>query len=79
MSKKTQRKFFRHEALHTTHLIRDMLYEYVIKHPYLDSNINPEFKKYILNAERELAKAYQAVGDKVHETGEISDEYYQSI
>lgn len=60
--RKFKPKWFRHEALHTTSVCLEMLYEHLENHHYFHSQINPEFNKHILAAQAALSKAYQAVG-----------------
>ena len=62
--------YFRHEVLHTTHVLLDTLHIHLTDSVYCTSGINPEFKKQILNAERAISAAYQAV----KEENEIRDE-----
>lgn len=67
MSKrKVNPKWYRHESLHTTHVITNALYSALVEHMYFDSEINPEFNKHIQKALDHLNKAYQAC-NKEHE------------
>ena len=60
MSKKVTPKWYRHESLHTTDVILNLVNDSLIGHMYFDSGINPVFNKHIENAIEELCKAYQA-------------------
>ena len=51
--------FTRHEALHTIHILRDSLANYVIEHTYFESEKNKEFNKLIETAFDALCDAYQ--------------------
>ena len=51
--------FIRHEALHITHVVRELIFEQIENHWYHKSNINPKFNQYIELALSNLSKAYQ--------------------
>lgn len=53
--------FFRHETLHTTHILNCLLYEQLIEHTYYDSKINTQFNNELDLAFKHLSKAYQLV------------------
>lgn len=65
--KKVNPKWFRHEALHTTHVLLSALDDHLAKHWYYQQQINPEFNQHIDAALEHLATAYQAVGNKENE------------
>lgn len=60
MGNKVNPKWHRHESLHTTDLIVNLVDNSLIDHTYFVSGINPAFNKHIENALEELCKAYQA-------------------
>ncbi len=61
-------KWFRHEALHTTHVCLDMISSHIEDHHYFSSGINPKFNEEIVKAQEALAAAYQLIGaDRKHE------------
>lgn len=60
MGNKVNPKWHRHESLHTTDVIVNLVNNSLIEHTYFDSGINPVFNKHIENAIEELCKAYQA-------------------
>lgn len=66
MSKKTNSthdvnpKWFRHEALHSTDMVRDILDSHLIQHHYAGSGINPKYNEAIQRAYDALNEAYQA-------------------
>ena len=52
-------KFYRHEALHMTHVASEIISEQIENHWYHKSNINPKFNQLIELALSNLSKAYQ--------------------
>ena len=52
-------KWYRHEALHSTHLLIETVSNNIAEHYYYNSNINPEFNKKIDEAINALCDAYQ--------------------
>lgn len=52
-------KFIQHEALHTTHLLTEMIDNHLVQHQYYRSESNPEYNKLIDEAIDKLAHAYQ--------------------
>lgn len=65
--KEVNPKWFRHEALHTTHVLLSTLDSHLANHWYYQQKINPEFNKHIEAALEHLASAYQAVGNEENE------------
>lgn len=65
--KKCKPKWFRHEALHTTHVCTEMVYDHLVNHHYYDSKINPDFNKQIDLAIDHLFNAYQIAGNPDNE------------
>ena len=59
--KKKQVKWFRHEALHTTNLVSEIINAQIVDHHYYHSNINTEFVNQIDLALEALNKAYQLI------------------
>lgn len=57
-------EFTRHEALDRTHLIRDMLHDYIIEHTYYDSSANSDFNEAINKAFDALCDAYQLCNEE---------------
>jgi hypothetical protein len=51
--------FYRHEALHITHVASELIFEQIENHWYYKSNINPKFNQFIDEAVSKLAAAYQ--------------------
>lgn len=61
-------KWFRHEALHTTHIAVSLISDQLCDHPYYTSGINPEYNLKVNDAIKALSDAYQLVGsDRTHE------------
>ena len=52
-------KFYRHEALHTTSVVFELLENSLQEHFYYTSNINPQYNKHIEEAFKALCNAYQ--------------------
>ncbi len=57
-------EFTRHEALDRTHLVRDMLYSFVINHTYYASDVNSDFNDAINKAFDALCDAYQLCNEE---------------
>jgi hypothetical protein len=51
--------FYRHEALHITHVASELISEQIENHWYHKSNINPKFNQLIEEALSKLSQAYQ--------------------
>ena len=60
--KKVNQKWFRHEALHTTSVILEMMEEHLKNHHYYHSGINPKFNENIDKAIDSIFQAYQDIG-----------------
>lgn len=56
--------FYRHEALHTTHVACELISEQIENHWYHKSNINPKFNQLIEEALSNLSKAYQCCDEE---------------
>ena len=66
--KKVNPKWFRHEALHTTHVAANLVAEQLAEHWYYTSGINPQFNRKIDEAVDALMDAYQLAGqDRTYE------------
>lgn len=65
--RKSNKKWLRHEALHTTHILLESIEEHLAKHWYYQSEINPKFNQQIDKAISVLAEAYQAGGNEKNE------------
>lgn len=55
-------KWFRHEALHTTHVAADLVPNQLAEHWYYTSGINPQYNEKIDEAIAALMEAYQFAG-----------------
>lgn len=56
--------FYRHEALHMTHVASELISEQIENHWYHKSNINPKFNQLIDEALSKLAEAYQICNEE---------------
>lgn len=54
---------YRHECLHTVHIIQEMFYNNVTESVYATSGINPKLENALLEAERALGKVYQIIDE----------------
>lgn len=57
-----------HEALHTAHVIIDMIDGHLINHPAIEAD--EEFLRLANTAQEALCDLYQAIGRKHHDGGE---------
>lgn len=56
-------QLYRHECLHTVHIIQEMFYNNVTESVYATSGINPKLENALLEAERALGKVYQVIDE----------------
>ena len=59
--------FTRHEALHTTHILRDAVYNNLIEHSYANSGVNEKFNEALTVAFDALCDAYQLCNEENEE------------
>jgi hypothetical protein len=60
--------FYRHEALHITHVASELIFEQIENHWYHKSNINPKFNRFIDEAVSKLAAAAYQYCDEEYES-----------
>ena len=63
-SKYVNPEWFRHEALHTTNVLLETIYDHLVEHQYYHQKINPEFNKCVDDAIDSLFRAYQSVDEE---------------
>ena len=59
MKKKVKPNYLRHEALHTTAVLLEMIDSHLVDHYYYHSGINPSYNDAVDSALANLSKAYQ--------------------
>jgi len=60
MKKKDLDKFHRHEALDRAHVVRDIIYNHLLDHPYID--LNKKLRKKVEKAADLIGIVYQEIG-----------------
>lgn len=63
MPKKKVNKFLRHEALHTTSILAQMVENELLNHGYAELKVNKKFNNHIKKATKHLYEAYQSCNE----------------